>query len=468
MKFKRQHLIPLERFKLVTVTSRRRVEEVKEIKNHEMRRNVTPIGLRSGVESYMKRCLRWKGSWSASADPPPPATAGIRYAAVWGNGDYGRLGLGSLHSHSTPKPLFPSAFHNQTLSSIACGGAHTLFLTESGRVYATGLNDYGQLGISDTSVTYSMEPVQVLGIEQEIVQISAGYHHSCAVSVDGELYMWGRNSSGQLGLGKKAENVVHIPTKVQCLGGISIKMVALASEHSIAVTDEGQVLSWGGGESGRLGHGHQSSILGFLKSSSEFTPRNIKILEGVKVKKVAAGLLHSACIDENGFAYVFGERAVDKLGFGEVNTATTPSMISRLPCSEEVACGGYHTCIVTSGGELYAWGSNENGCLGTGSTDTFHLPERVEGPFLRSAVSKVACGWKHTAAISDGKLFTWGWGGSHGTFSDDGFSSGGQLGHGSDVDYVSPMLVDLGENVKALEVSCGFNHTGAIVEIPEA
>ncbi|KAJ6996493.1 ultraviolet-B receptor UVR8 isoform X3 [Populus alba x Populus x berolinensis] len=270
-----------------------------------------------------------------------------RSAAVWGNGDYGRLGYGNLDSMWRPKLMNSSSFHNSNLKSISCGGAHTLFLTETGRVYATGLNDFGQLGISNNT-TYCMEPLEVSGLKKEIVQISAGYHHSCAITVDGELYMWGKNSNGQLGLGKKAENVVPVPTKVECLSGINIKMVALASEHSIAVTDGGQALSWGGGGSGRLGHGHQSSLLGFFRSSSEYTPRHIKKLDGVKVKNIAAGLLHSACIDENGSVYIFGEKAVDKLAFGDANNTTTPSMIGKLPYSQEVACGGYHTCVITS------------------------------------------------------------------------------------------------------------------------
>ncbi|KAF9597799.1 hypothetical protein IFM89_021884 [Coptis chinensis] len=117
-----------------------------------------------------------------------------------------------------------------------------------------------------------------------------------------------------------------------------------------------------------------------------------------------------------------------------------------------------------SGGELYTWGSNENGCLGVGCTEAIYEPERVEGPFLKFSVFKVSCGWKHTAAVSGGKVFTWGWGGSHGTFSVDGHSPGGQLGHGDDIDYYEPMMVEFGKNVKALEVSCGFNHTGAILE----
>uniref|UniRef100_A0A7N0U0P0 RCC1-like domain-containing protein n=1 Tax=Kalanchoe fedtschenkoi TaxID=63787 RepID=A0A7N0U0P0_KALFE len=386
-----------------------------------------------------------------------------RLAALWGNGDFGRLGLGDLNSQSKPSFCPPSAFDHQNLRAIACGGAHTLFLTENGSVYAAGLNDFGQLGVSN-SIDYATGPRQIAGLPKEIIQIAAGYHHSAAISADGELYLWGKNLNGQLGLGKKSENIVFTPTKVDCLNGITIRMVALGSEHSIAVTDNGEALSWGQGDSGRLGHGHNSSFLGFLKSSSEYTPRLIKSLEGVKVKFVAAGLLHTACIAENGSVFLFGERTLPSLGFSGRSKLTTPTIISNLPYSEEVACGAYHTCVITGIGDLYAWGSNDNGCLGIGCTDVFHLPERVEGPFLKSTVSKVSCGWKHTAAVSGGKVFTWGWGGSHGTFSEDGFSSGGQLGHGDDVDYISPSVVEFGRDLKAVSVSCGFNHTGAILE----
>ncbi|PON56657.1 Regulator of chromosome condensation [Trema orientale] len=100
---------------------------------------------------------------------------GQRFAAVWGNGD----------SHWRPAPVLRAAFRDQGLRAIACGVAHTLFLTETGRVYATGLNDFGQLGISDDA-TYSTlrysEPMEVSGLSQEIVQISAGYYHSGAIT----------------------------------------------------------------------------------------------------------------------------------------------------------------------------------------------------------------------------------------------------------------------------------------------
>ncbi|KAG5019483.1 hypothetical protein JHK87_015338 [Glycine soja] len=97
--------------------------------------------------------------------------------------------------------------------------------------------------------------------------------------------MWGKNTSAQLGLGKRAPNIVPLPTKVEYLNGINIKMAALGSENSVAISDGGEAFSWGVGVSGRLGQGHESSILGFFKSyrfCHEYTPRLIKDLEGIK------------------------------------------------------------------------------------------------------------------------------------------------------------------------------------------
>ncbi|KAE9449738.1 hypothetical protein C3L33_18371, partial [Rhododendron williamsianum] len=139
--------------------------------------------------------LRGRRTISSGEERP---SEGKRFAAVWGNGDYGRLGLGSLESQW--RPAFCSVFGNESLRGIACGGAHTLFLTgfsiasnrlinghpplfltETGCVYTTGLNDFGQLGISDDK-SYTTEPLKVLGLPNEIIKIYAGYHHSSAIT----------------------------------------------------------------------------------------------------------------------------------------------------------------------------------------------------------------------------------------------------------------------------------------------
>lgn len=88
-------------------------------------RNNTSIGiLKIGHGIVGSRLQRWISSAAADGN-------GKRFSALWGNGDFGRLGHGSIESQWTPKPLLPSAFHNQSLRDIACGGAHTLFLTGS-------------------------------------------------------------------------------------------------------------------------------------------------------------------------------------------------------------------------------------------------------------------------------------------------------------------------------------------------
>ncbi|KAH9318592.1 hypothetical protein KI387_020361, partial [Taxus chinensis] len=295
-----------------------------------------------------------------------------------------------------------------------------------GRVFAAGLNDYGQLGVPfDTR--HSQEPVEVTGLPNDISQIFAGYYNSAAISGEGVVYVWGSNFSGQLGLGKNAPKKVCIANEIEPLNGLQIKTIALGSEHSLALTEDGKVLSWGQGENGRLGHGYQSSMFKFLEVSSVYSPKLIKPMERVKICRIAAGLTHSACIDEYGAVFTFGQGRMYQLGLGHTKDSSLPSHVKDLPFVQKVACGGYHTCVVTRNGDVYTWGSSENGCLGLGSQNLAPSPKRVQGSLLPLHVSEVSCGWKHTAVISGGNVFTWGWGGSQGTFSDDGFSSGGQL-----------------------------------------
>jgi len=76
--------------------------------------------------------------------------------------------------------------------------------------------------------------------------------------------------------------------------------------------------------------------------------------------------------------------------------------------------------------------------------------------------TKIAAGWKHSAGIADGKLFSWGFGGSVGSHSDEQMSSGGQLGLGNEFDFWEPQYVPIPGEVK--DVSLGFNHSLCLVD----
>ncbi|KAL2650925.1 hypothetical protein R1flu_019053 [Riccia fluitans] len=398
---------------------------------------------------------------------------GKHWVALWGNGDHGRLGLSSTSTSSRWEPIVCDSLADIEPISVACGGAHTLVLSRDGQVFSTGLNDHGQVGVQLSHATNPpacLEFVEVIeGLPDRCIHIAAGYNHSAAISDEGQVYVWGSNGHGQLGLGKKGPRNVSLPTKIDALKGMKIQKLALGAEHSLAVSNDGEVLSWGNGQGGRLGHGQSSGVLRFFRNTSEFLPRLIDSLKSAQIVDISAGMTHSACVDSYGTVYTFGNGRMFQLGLGTDRSSFEvhePSALKNLPGGLAVACGGYHTGAVMKQGDLYMWGSNENGCLGFGykHTDQAPIPMKVDGPFTMQNLVAVSCGWKHTCALTDdGKLFAWGWGGSAGTYAVDGRSSGGQLGVGNEFDHNEPTLVST-KNMTGVKISCGFNHTAAILQ----
>ncbi|KAG9275615.1 hypothetical protein AMEX_G10150, partial [Astyanax mexicanus] len=116
---------------------------------------------------------------------------------TWGENSSGQLGLGSGKSNS-PQPL--RSLRGIPLAQISAGGDHSFALSLSGTVFGWGRNNAGQLGLGNAESKLSPQPLRSLcGIP--LAQISAGGDHSFALSMSGAVFGWGRNNSGQLGLG---------------------------------------------------------------------------------------------------------------------------------------------------------------------------------------------------------------------------------------------------------------------------
>lgn len=340
-------------------------------------------------------------------------TAGVRrILATFGNGDYGRLGLGdAMKSVEIPTQVSGNLLGTSILQ-VSCGGAHTLVVGGDGTVFSFGLNDRGQLGHSG-GAHFVSHPKEV-NIPEPVILVSAGHYHSLAVTETGNLWSWGDNGSGQLGRRDAGGEASQDPRIVRSLQDSKVSQVSAGAAHSLAVTREGEVYSWGEGSSGRLGHGApKSSFFDMFSHQSEHEPRKIRSLETLKIEKVSAGHMHSACVDSEGRLFVFGNGRHLQLGTGRADDATKPTAI-RLPGSIwDVSCGGLHTMSTLHTGQTFVWGADQNGCLGLGSSARHakKLPTLI--PKLASHA--VSTGWKHSAAISmDGDLHTWGWGGSQG------------------------------------------------------
>jgi len=142
--------------------------------------------------------------------------------------------------------------------------------------------------------------------DERVVVVSAGATHNLAFAADGSVWSWGNGGNGRLGHGDVHTQL--LPKKVEALAGRRVVAVSVGVFHSLAVTADGAVWSWGRGYSGKLGHGDvQEQLL----------PKKVEALVGQRVVAVSAGLLHSLAITADGAVLTWGKGDDGCLGHGE-------------------------------------------------------------------------------------------------------------------------------------------------------
>jgi len=364
----------------------------------------------------------------------------MRDLYCFGRNTIGQLGLGDTRPRYTPELVEDI----RGVSMVACGASHTAIIANN-KLYTAGSNLFGQLGrnISEIrprfgTLNFSSNFTLVPGVEN-VSYVACGYAHTAVVS-NGNLYTFGNNDHGQLGV--EDIQISDVPVFVKELGNVS--MVACGYAHTIALSG-GRMYSFGDNGDARLGPG--------IGTRRRTTPTLIKSPQNVSF--VACGGNHSAAIS-NGELYMFGDSRYYQLGMGTGNMQEAiPKLVASpgggrdktLENVTHVACGSRHTAVI-AGGRLYTFGNNEMGQLGLGTNTTAKYPTLVETP---TPVKFVACGENHTAIICDGMVYTFGEGGH------------GELGHGEKEDennkYI-PTVVDY--IYDADYIACGYGFTCAI------
>jgi len=273
----------------------------------------------------------------------------------WGWGECGRLGLGEVGKVLVPTrvPEFVglkgegggggldgsdgAVTPAPRAKLVACGREHTLIVSEGGLVFACGPGTLGRLGLGPgiEDVLYpTLVSVEGSGLEHEVVvSVSGGEMHSAVTCASGALFTWGFGESGALGHGdldaqelpKRVQNFLphesSLDDDVEVVPQMSA--VACGAYHTISVTNDGQIYTWGDGESGALGFPDRGDE-GVHRCS---IPRPLQL--GVAAARVAAGHLTSAAIDVNGAMHVWG--------CAEAEDGVTPTATDLVPC--EVAPG---------------------------------------------------------------------------------------------------------------------------------
>lgn len=260
-------------------------------------------------------------------------------------------------------------------------------------VFSWGNDTSGQLGLGSHTTGKAYCSPRFCTFNVLISQISCGDEHAAFISKSGYLYTMGSNLNGRLGIGDKSISQSSSPCLVDKLSGCRAVYISCSSQHSACIIENGTIFTWGSGEFGALGLGD---------NQTRWAPQQVNLPDGVKASQVSCGAKHTGLIIEenrNKGLYMWGAGDSGQLGTGKRDNEVLPVCIQLVDTPKQVACGLYHSLVVTISGFVLSMGGNAFGQLGIGTKKSSNLPIRVAG-LDRERVTKVACGY-HSAAITE-------------------------------------------------------------------
>jgi cysteine-rich repeat protein len=375
----------------------------------------------------------------------------------WGENAYGLLGLGvwgDSHRGDGPNEMgnnLPAVDlgTDKTASAIVAGSFHTCALLNDAGIKCWGRNDYGQLGLSDTShrgggpndMGDNLAAIN-LGATKTASAMVAGNYHTCALLNDSRVKCWGGSNYGQLGLGDTNsrgdganEMGDNLPAVDLGMGKTASAMTS-GSYHTCALLNDSSVKCWGGNYYGQLGLGDLSHRGDAPSEMGDNLPA-VDLGTQKTASAISAGLEHTCALLNDGSVKCWGRNNYGQLGLGDTNSrGDGPNeMGDNLPAvnlgtgmtASAIVAGAVHTCaLLIDGGGVKCWGYNGYGQLGLGGTDNRGDGPNEMGDNLLAVnfgtgktASTIATGGYHACAfLNDFSIKCW------------GFNSGGELGLG--------------------------------------
>ncbi|CAM9340069.1 unnamed protein product, partial [Choristocarpus tenellus] len=267
-----------------------------------------------------------------------------------------------------------------------------------------------------------------------------GCEHTLAVLEDGHVVSFGYNYRGQLGHG--STNSEPVPRPVRGLDGRQVNLVTCSYYHSIVVCKNSEVYTFGRNDFGQLGTGD---------TIDRKLPTRLDCLQDRCVVSLACGQYHSVVATHEGKMLACGKNDYGQLGIESSNSQKHMVLVNGALEGErvtELCCGYYHTIVLVTGEHLFGFGRNDYGQLGLG-----HITQRVLGAQLITGVEgkgicRIAAGCYHTILIgSNGMLYVF------------GRNNHGQLGTGDTKERHFPHPIDTFLGKRVAKVAAGFYHT---------
>lgn len=367
--------------------------------------------------------------------------------------------------------LTPPAQRGVRFSQVSAGGSHSLAIGSDGKIYAWGSNAESQLGRTQAEGD-SPVPVEVRGFPSGVtpVKVCAGSTHSLALGSDGKIYAWGSNEFGQLGRGdiptgsSSSTAANPTPTPIQGLASdVTVVDICAGYFHNLLLDSKGRVWAWGKNEQGQLGNTSVPTGDGNAAALSTTPVRVQGLSEDVGVVSISAGNNHNAVLDRSGKAYLWGMNGSGELGNGGTTSSPTAAPLIGLPAGTvltKILATYGHTTALDSNGRAWTWGFGGSGEMGNGSENRTN-PQPLQVPLPSGVVlTDIETGYGfNMAPATDGKTYCWGWNGSGAL----GVPSIPNDWNDQTSKALTPTTVQgLPENVSLTQVSSGFLFSIAI------
>ncbi|MGL4981253.1 MAG: leucine-rich repeat protein, partial [Treponemataceae bacterium] len=295
-----------------------------------------------------------------------------------------------------------------TYDAIAAGKYHSLAVSSGGALYAWGNNRFNQLGLASSSNTKIPNLIAKDNAGASLPpfkSVASGSFHSLALTREGKLYTWGANSTGETGTGETADNI-QAPTLVTKFYNQSamisptptIVAISAGASYSLALASDGSVYSWGTNTYGQLGHGNSTTVTKPTKIAFFAT-------KGKNIKFIEAALGHAFAIDSTGVLWSWGANSDYQLGN---NTNTNSNIPVEIASGVTSVSGGRSHSFAFINGSVHSWGNDNRGQLGNGDvSDVVKTPTSIGHSDLKTMGAGNL--EKSSIALStNGQVYTWG------------------------------------------------------------
>ena len=309
---------------------------------------------------------------------------------------------------------------NKIVDVQISSSGYTAAITKNGDLYMWGKNTYGQLGDGTTTDRYS--PVKIM---EKVVSVSLGSSHSAAITEKGNLYVWGRNQYGQLGDGTTEDR--YYPKKIM----ESVAYLDLGNFSSAVITDNGTLYTWGLNREYQLGDG---------TNINRYSPQ--KIMENVARVEMYYENAMAITLDKN--LYTWGKNQWGQLGDGtDISINEPKKVMNNIEYASIIGGVGYGVAISVNK-DLYAWGYGILELRENGTDSNKYLPEKMMGNIKKVDIH--AGGSRIAAVTTNGELYMW------------GANEYGQLGDGTTTFINKPKKIM--DNI--VDISTGGNSSAAV------